>query len=142
MSVFTQTVGLHLPDVVELQMPSGPVLARGLSVGNLFVRAAFDNEYACDIRTGQKHSSKGLWIVALPLTTIDIATSMTLSGALLIADELSRWVPDLHEARDEQDILRMVCGRGFHVWILAVQRAQLGGDELPDYRTWRARGES
>jgi hypothetical protein len=132
--------GLNLPDSCVIQFPQCSLPARGLFVGNLFVRAAFRGECAQDVHceSGEWISSNGMWIVEAPLTGYGICTTPVFRSALLIADEISRWHPEVHDAQCEADI-RALFGGPIDRWVQHVQQCDMHGRDPLDYRRWRCR---
>lgn len=127
-----------LPDTATLQtIDTGPRPCRGLWVGQLFVRAAFDDECSIEVGTGRKIDCRGLWLVDLMPSMATITRLRTFDVALLVADELSRHAPDIHDCRSPSDIEQAVSPPLVR-WILYAQRRDMLGEAPLAYRQWRA----
>lgn len=135
--------GARLPDVVPIHFDHGEVvLARGLQVGALFVRAAFAGEWAKstgDMVPAQRGALVDLdrhWIVEVPHLQISLLAANSFSTALLVADEVSRFSRhDLFTARSDDHVLETI-GPELVGWLTYL--ARMPGIRPPTFREWSA----
>lgn len=136
--MITEHEAPRLPDTANVRFANahgGTRVAQGLRVGNVFVRAAFANERAYVTGTGEIISAHGLWVVELPRAQIGLAFARSFDAALLMADELSRWWPAMHDATTLAEIERLVTDE-LVAWMRHVQDEDRDGRTPHDYRRW------
>ena len=129
-------VDIDLPDTSTVTFINGRVSsARGLRVGVLFVRASFAGEFSIEHRTGRRCTESGTWIVEIADSEIGIISVRAFATALLIADEISRFAPELEHARTFASVERAL--RRVMIWVGLAQQCEARGEAIPGYREWR-----
>lgn len=125
-----------LPDLSTVIFNSGrESRVWGLQVGVLFVRAACVGEYSTS-DTGRRTNEAGKWIVDLLNSEIGLVTVRTFANALLVADEVSRFAPELEHAPQTLNGVARALGPMMR-WIPVVQECDRNGATPPGYREWR-----
>jgi hypothetical protein len=107
----------------------------GLYVGRLFVRATFATEVSTDHQTGAPMGAHRGWIVDHAELRVGVARVHTFDTALLIADELSRFAPDVHEVGSVDQLLAVVPAPLVE-WMQYASMLDRLGQVPPCYRAW------
>lgn len=127
---------LELPDVVVTPHRAMPL--RGLRVGNLFVRASILGEQATERGTGRGFDITNSWLVEFMNCPGGVAVVKSFGVALMIADEVSRHAPAIHEATSRDEVERALPGPLLH-WVTYAATEANAGREPVSYREWRTR---
>lgn len=133
----TLEVGCELPDESSFQdwrtRQVYPV--RGLFVGRLFVRPTLNGEASYAVETRELIAQGPGWVVDLPDIRIGLTTVRTFDTALLIADEISRYAPEIHEVESVEEVIRIMPAQ-LGDWVVYASSLDKRGETPPCFRAW------
>lgn len=122
-------------EMVAQAMQGKTRVVHGLQVGRLFLRAAFADERYQDILTGDILRADGLWCIDVVGTAVTVGYYASLSTALMVADDVSRFCPALEAASTDDEALGATDGE-VDEWLESTVQDEEAGRKPKPFREW------